>query len=370
MDFDLRIRTVLLTVYGSRAYGTHNPDSDVDLRGVCVPPGKYFHGFRHSFEQADQPADLVVFRDLLTPVELQATEREGKNDGVVYDVRKFFTLAVNNNPNVIEALFCRDEEVRLCTPAGRKLRDHRKDFLSRKVLSTFRGYAYNQLSRIQNHRAWLLHPLDHQPKREEFGLKPMPLIGGDQYRSVESQIQKQLSSWEIDMTGLDDAQRIYLQEQITHSLTELSITREVQWEAAARCIGLDDNFIRMVAQERKYQSASKDWAAYQKWQKERNPERAKMEAEFGLDLKHASHLVRLLGACREILTTGDYQVYRPDAEFLRSIRAGAWSYDQILDWASLQDTELKQLARTSILPNEPNYEFLDQLCQETVESML
>lgn len=113
---NVRQHTILLTVFGSRAYGTHTPQSDVDLRGVAIPPAAYFHGFAHEFEQVDQPAALAPFRQDLTPEEQRIVDREGKVDGSVYDIRKFMRLAAGGNPSILEALFCREEEVRICTP--------------------------------------------------------------------------------------------------------------------------------------------------------------------------------------------------------------------------------------------------------------
>lgn len=44
MNFDLKPHTILLTLAGSRAYGTNTFTSDVDLKGVCVPPKEFYLG--------------------------------------------------------------------------------------------------------------------------------------------------------------------------------------------------------------------------------------------------------------------------------------------------------------------------------------
>lgn len=86
--------------------------------------------------------------------------------------------------------------------------------------------------------------------------------------------------------------------------------------------------------------------------------------------KHAMHLVRLLRMAREILTSGSVLVRRPDRDELLAIRAGAWTYESLIEWAYAQDVELTALMATSVLPREPNRVALDALCQRMVEKTL
>ncbi|MFZ5480755.1 MAG: DNA polymerase beta superfamily protein [Myxococcota bacterium] len=152
---DLRARTILLAVGGSRAYGIHRPDSDTDVKGVAIPPAVYFHGVWSRFEQS---GDVAVFADLVGPCE-----------GVVFDIRKFLALAAECNPNILDVLFCRDEEVRLVTPLGRRLRDARELFVTARARFTFGEYAAAQLKRIKGHRRWLLDPPKGPPDRAACG---------------------------------------------------------------------------------------------------------------------------------------------------------------------------------------------------------
>lgn len=121
--------------------------------------------------------------------------------------------------------------------------------------------------------------------------------------------------------------------------------------------------------ERAFFEAQREWEQYEKWLKERNAMRAKLEAKFGYDTKHAMHLVRLMRMCREILATGEVIIDRPDREELIAIRSGAWSYDQLMEWAERQDQALAVLYEScTILPKTPDVKKLDALCIELVET--
>jgi hypothetical protein len=82
--------------------------------------------------------------------------------------------------------------------------------------------------------------------------------------------------------------------------------------------------------------------------------------------KHASHLVRLLRMAREILEEGVVRVKRPDADELLAIRRGAWSYEQIVEFAEKEDEALIDVVKNCSLPKVPDMNFFDDMVRDIV----
>src|ERR1035437_1489747 len=175
----LKDHVFFLTKAGSHAYGTSTPESDEDVRGVCTLPPSVIFGFQERFEQkrAELPQDLEI-----------------------YSILKFASLAVANNPNILELLFVDESSILLTTPAWAKLRDIRHLFLSKRIAATFAGYAKSQLHRIRSHRGYLLTKIKSIPTREEFGLPARCLV--PKLHAADAAVQKKLDGiageWSID----------------------------------------------------------------------------------------------------------------------------------------------------------------------------
>jgi len=334
-------RLAFVTRHGSYAYGTNTPTSDLDVKGFVIPPREYFLGFANVFEQADGTSPI---------------------DHAFYDIRKFFRLAADCNPSIIEVLFTAPEDHIYVSPVGESVLKIRNSFLSRKAKHTFCGYAVSQLKRIKAHRRWLLNPMQAPPTRAEFGLPERTVIPRDQLMAAESAVGKLVQKWttmDAVVDKLDAAQKIELQEDVARMMASKDVTYDDVRRHAGATLGYDTNFLALLDRERTYRTQHHEWEQYQQWRTTRNPVRAALEEKHGYDCKHASQLYRLLVMCREILEGKGVIVKRPDREQILAIRQGAWSYDQLVEWAERQDAELTEVMKTSPLPREPDRKVLD-----------
>jgi len=349
----LKDNTIFLTVAGSHSYGTNIATSDIDYRGIAIAPKNYYFTFNNKFEQAE-------FKD---------------PDCVIFDIRKFFALAVNNNPNCIEIIFTDPKDHLIVNPIMKKLFDHRYDFLCKRARYSYEGYAFAQFKRIRLHNNYLRNPIDHKPTRKEFGLPEHTVISKEQLEAVSAMMRKKLDSWTVDLSQLDNNTRIELSENVTNVMTEICaasifLEKETLWKEAAVSCNINPNFVFLIQKEKEYEAKAKEYKQYQDWKKNRNVLRADLEAEFGFDCKHALHLVRLTRQCKEILKDGELIVKRPDAKELVDIRNGAWTYDDLCKWFDEQHAEIKELYEKSNLQYTNNKEMLDNICQEIIEEFL
>jgi hypothetical protein len=301
----LPVRTIFMCRGGSHAYGLNTPQSDLDIRGVAIPPKEYFLGFVSRFDQAiwNEPDDVQI-----------------------YSIVKYFQLAADANPNILELLFVDWSDIIDIHPVWREVIGHRKEFLSKKCRYTYSGYAHSQLKRIRAHRRWTLEPIA-KPKRSDFGLPEQSVLSAE--------VRGAIDACEKDGVKIDFSEEVMA---IFHA-------------------------------ERRYGAAKHEYEQYEGWLKNRNAKRAALEREHGFDTKHAGHLVRLLLQCREILTEGDLHVrLRPDdLKMIIAVKNGEWKYDQLIEWTEEQDADMESVMQKSSLPRQVDRHKLDELLMWAVE---
>jgi predicted nucleotidyltransferase len=128
---------------GSYAYGVSTDTSDVDVYGICVPPRNYV-----------LPENVIYGFDTIPVFEtyqqhgIRTSTKE--YDLNIFNIVKFFKLAADGNPNIIDTLYTPAHCLLHCTQIGEIIRDNRSMFLTRKTWHTFKGYAYSQLSKLRH----------------------------------------------------------------------------------------------------------------------------------------------------------------------------------------------------------------------------
>jgi len=142
----LPLNTHYLTLMGSVAYGCSSDKSDCDIYGFCIPlkedvfphlkgeiPG--FGRHKQRFEQWQE--HHVV------------DERYKKQyDFSVYSIIRYFSLCMENNPNMVDSLFTPTNCIIHSTAIGNMVRENRKIFLHKGCFTKFKGYAFSQLHKM------------------------------------------------------------------------------------------------------------------------------------------------------------------------------------------------------------------------------
>lgn len=154
-------KLIFATLAGSHLYGTNHPESDVDIRGVCLTSLEIILGWGN-FEQY-QPGKNEALKWSKENFNLES------DDVCIYGIEKFMKLAADANPNILELLFAPNLVDNENTKIWNQIVLHRDWFLSTKLIHTFAGYAFSQLKRIKTHRKWL-EKTPIQPNPYDYGL--------------------------------------------------------------------------------------------------------------------------------------------------------------------------------------------------------
>jgi len=282
MNFNLADRTIFLVVSGSRAYGTSNPDSDWDYRGIVIPPNDSYIGILDKFEQVVDSNDN---HHVHTHFDENLVHKD--SDMQIMELSKFVNLAAQCNPSVIEILFTDPKHFVVKHPLMDKLLDNKKLFLSKSAKARFCGYALSQLKRIKRHKKWIDNPPDHKPTRTEFGLPESGMLSGDQIGAANALIQREIDSFIIDQTHLPDDVKIELNAGLGRMMRavwdavhpkepypigdnyKFKSTEEALYWSAAQGQGFTSNFLEVLGREKRYRSAKTEWDSYQNWLKNR-----------------------------------------------------------------------------------------------------
>lgn len=94
--------------------------------------------------------------------------------------------------------------------------------------------------------------------------------------------------------------------------------------------------------------------------------RKEQSEKYGLDLKYAYHIVRLLNEAEQILTEHDLDITR-NREQLKAIRRGEWTLEQVEQYFETKERELESAYTASTLRHSPDEHAIRGLLMDCLE---
>lgn len=267
---------------GSIMYGTNTPNSDIDKVGVFIAPENYYLGL-DKIEEVD-----------LSTVSKQDNGKNDKDaiDRKFYEIRQFFRLALQNNPNIIELLFAKDT-VNFTTPIWKTITDNVEYFLDgTQIRNRFIGYAISQKKKMFI-------------KHENYD------ILNEAYRILE------------------DSDCKFISDDECFKKFEFRCNINTEYRVA-------DIFIPRNSSVKRAMEILQTRLG-------RVGNRQDLILQYGYDTKFSSHLLRILLEGRELLSTGNLIFPLKDKEFIKSIKEGNYKIEEVISIADSLEAEIRNI---------------------------
>ena len=300
---------ILKIIVGSRLYGTNTPESDMDFSGIFIAPKEYYLGM-NKIEEADCS---TVSKD-----------ENGKNtseaiDFKLYEIRKFVSLAKDNNPTILEQLFVPNECICFEHPIIRQLLNNKHLFPYQGLKDRFIGYAKSQLHKahikVDNYDSlhfaneWLFNQQFENAGRLLAEFRNANIKGIKFY-------EHHATIGDLNISLTDKLSKVY--NKVTERISKVGNRKELY-------------------------------------------------TKYGYDPKFLSHCVRLLLEGKELLETGNLIFPLTDRKFLLEIRNGKHKPDDIIAYAESLISQLDTGYYKTELPSKPRFDVINKLLISMIE---
>jgi uncharacterized protein len=330
---------LLKCISGSQAYGLALPHSDTDIKGVFIQPRKEYYGLTYIDQVNNETNDIMY-----------------------YEIKKFVDLLLKNNPNILELLSTPDDCVLHRHPVMNLLKPEM--FLSRLCNQTFGQYAYAQIKKARGLNKKILNPLDKKRKTILdfcYIVKGQRSVPVGEWLSDHGYVQEDCGLVRID--HMRDMYAVFHQSQSDRKFSgifsggeadEVSLS-SVPEGPQPKCI--------LYFNKDGYSVYCKEYRQYWEWVELRNEARYENTVSHGknYDAKNMMHVFRLLNMAEEIARDKKVNVRRPEREYLLKVRAGEFSYEDLLKEAEDKIEIVDDLFKKSDLPEQPDHEAADKL---------
>lgn len=308
------IAQLVRVAHGSHLYGTSTPSSDQDFKGVHLPSGEAI---------VLQRAEDVLERGVKSKIEGTDKNAADAVDEQSYSLQKFFGMLAKGDTVATEILFAPSPVE--ADPAWVEVQTVGRQLLNRQCKG-FVGYCVRQAAK--------------------YGIK------GSRMGAVRKLLDM-METWTPTLKLM----------HFQFNLKEFAdSTEHAEWVNIPSPNGADLWHIRCCDRAMPMTTSVKEAVSvYQKvWDNYGERARAAMTNE-GIDWKAMSHAVRVAEQAIELLTTGSISFPRPSADYLREIKLGLHSYDDVSVVLERLVAELNEASAKSSLPEATDAELADAM---------
>lgn len=376
-------------IAGSHSQNLDGPESDIDYHGVYFAPIEAILGLGADYQEEVS---------------------DEKHDETYHEFGKWMTLLSKGNPNALESLFIPENlVVGEVHPVIKEVLKHRDKFVSKEVVKSLSGYAFNQIKKARGLGKKIVNPVTERKDVLDFcytfkdqGSQPIKefltehhldqrycgLVKVPNMPDVYGVYYDFAAYWHFE--NIDDHARYddYVETETIEYIDYLHIIDRINHKKFFGYSGIvhpdeiyKSNEVRLSSipkgeepictityNKNAYECHCREYKEYQEWKEKRNPKRYSKAVEAGYNQKNMCHCIRLLTMAKEISEGKGFNLWRTDdRDFLMGIKNGDYTYEYLIDYAEKLLADVEKNLPNSDLPDKVDKDFVNELlikCRE------
>lgn len=337
-------------VRGSQACGLATPQSDTDHGGVFIPPLYHLFGL---------------------PSRYVPDVRSERSDDVWYDIRKYFQLLSESDPNTTESLFVPKRCQEYVHPLFKEVLKNRKMFLTKKLAFRFMEFALSQVRKARGANKKVNNPITERQTIEDFcHILLQPSTNGIPLKQWAEETGVDLNR--CALSNVDNFPNVYnvfydsdgslgFKGMFAENGTQVKFTPGIPRTLDRICL--------LYVSHDRFSKHCKEYKEWQNWDANKNPVRYDTNLGKTYDSKNMMQCFRLLAVAEEIASGKGFIVDRTgiDAGFLNDIRNHKYDYDELADMAVDKSLKVDYALDNCKLPENVDPDKLEWLLLEISE---
>ena len=332
-----------------------------------------------------------------------------KHDETYHEFGKWMTLLSKGNPNALESLFVPEQMVvGEVHPAIQEVLKNRDKFVSKEVVKSLSGYAFNQIKKARGLGKKIVNPVTERKDVLDFcytfknqGSQPIKEFLAENhldqrycgvvnipsmkdtygvYYDWAAYFKFENIDWYCIDFGIggpkhpfdkfiSDADAKNIKERIKNKeffkYSGIVYPEDIEKSNEIRLSSIPKGerpICFMTYNKDAYTCHCREYKEYQEWVEKRNQKRYSKAVEAGYNQKNMCHCVRLLTMAKEISEGKGFNLWRTDdRDFLMGIKNGDYTYEYLIEYSEKLLADVNENLPKSDLPDEVDKDFVNDL---------